>query len=325
MTAMNARLLVIGAGVNGSMCAAGLAEAGFDVTLLARGQRLRDLQAGGIIIEDQFKYTRSVTHVPLIERLAPDDRYDYILVVVRKNQVAELLPALAGNASPNVVFMVNNPSGPRDYVRAIGKERVMLGFVFGAGRREKSVIRGFVPRQGRVTTPFGEIDGAITPRLTRLVEILREAGFSAGVSRRIVDWQATHAALVVPIALLIMKHTLDTRAMARSTQDLRQMIDAMRETLDVLRANGYKITPAATEVIRIIPRFLLVALLRLALPTRVMEVGAVWHCSQAPDEMHQLASELEALVARTNLRAPALRAMLGMGSPAPLRTARHPM
>ncbi|MBL8164057.1 MAG: ketopantoate reductase family protein, partial [Anaerolineae bacterium] len=60
----NARILIIGAGVNGSICAAGLHNAGFNLTLLARGQRYADLQANGIIIEDQFKHTRTVTHVP---------------------------------------------------------------------------------------------------------------------------------------------------------------------------------------------------------------------------------------------------------------------
>jgi len=33
----NARILVIGAGVNGSICAAGLYQAGIDVTVLAKG------------------------------------------------------------------------------------------------------------------------------------------------------------------------------------------------------------------------------------------------------------------------------------------------
>jgi hypothetical protein len=49
---------------------------------------------------------------PLISELAPADRYDYILVVVRRNQVSALLPTLAANCSPNVVFMYNNLLGP---------------------------------------------------------------------------------------------------------------------------------------------------------------------------------------------------------------------
>jgi 2-dehydropantoate 2-reductase len=107
-----ARILVIGAGVNGSICAARLREAGRDVTVLARGRRVDEIRSQGIVIEDVLRNTRTVTQVPVVDALRPDDLYDYILVIVRKNQVADLLPTLRNNRSPSVVFMVNNPSGP---------------------------------------------------------------------------------------------------------------------------------------------------------------------------------------------------------------------
>ena len=43
MNTKNARILVIGAGVNGSICAVGLYRAGFDVTVLARAKRYEEL------------------------------------------------------------------------------------------------------------------------------------------------------------------------------------------------------------------------------------------------------------------------------------------
>jgi len=60
----NARILVIGAGVNGSVCAVSLHNAGIDATVFARGKRHEELRDQGIIIEDPFKNTRSVTKVP---------------------------------------------------------------------------------------------------------------------------------------------------------------------------------------------------------------------------------------------------------------------
>ena len=303
-----ARLLVIGAGVNGSICALGLQRAGFDVTLLARGQRYEELRSGGIVIEDPFRNTQTTTHVHLINHLDPADCYDYILVVVRKSQVKDLLPALAINPSPNVVFMINNPSGPAEYTDALGRERVMLGFVFGGGRREGSIIRAMIPKRG--STPFGEIDGTITPRLTRLVAILRQAGLHAVISRNMVDWQATHAALIPALAIPVMKYQLDARALSKSKADLGLMVDAMRQTLDVLQAVGYHITPPSTSIIRYIPRFVLIEALRRLLPTRFMEVGGVWHVSQAGDEMIQLGKELAVLVDKSGLPVPALRELL---------------
>jgi 2-dehydropantoate 2-reductase len=91
----NARILVIGAGVNGSAVATLLYNAGLDVKVLARGKRYEEIQAEGIIIENPFNHKRSIARVPVINRLDPQDLYDFVLVVVRKSQVAALLPVLA--------------------------------------------------------------------------------------------------------------------------------------------------------------------------------------------------------------------------------------
>jgi 2-dehydropantoate 2-reductase len=318
MNTENARILVIGAGVNGSLCAVGLRNAGVDVTLLARGQRYAEIRDSGVVIENPFKNTRSVTQLPLIDHLEPADVYDYILVIVRKNQVTSLLPMLAENRSPNVVFMVNNPSGPDEFTQSLGQERVLLGFVFGAGRREGNIIRA---RAGAGTastlagrlwpSPFGEVDGSVTPRLTQLVGILRRAGFPAGVSRTINDYLSTHAAMVAPLAGFLMQHGYDPASLAHYTNaELGVLVDALREVLEVLPAVGVRPAPAGVVVLKIIPRFLLAALLNAALPSKFMEVGAMYHLSQAPDEMHQLGVELMQLVERSGLPVPAIRACL---------------
>ncbi len=69
----------------------------------------------GIIIEDPLRSRRTVTRVAVIDRLDSSDQYDFVLVIVRKNHVAPLLPLLAANSSPNIVFMGNNLSGPEEF------------------------------------------------------------------------------------------------------------------------------------------------------------------------------------------------------------------
>ena len=303
------RILVIGAGVNGSICAVRLFDAGINVTLLARGARFTFIKEQGVIIEDPFKNTRTVTKVPVIDALRPDDGYDYILIVVRKNQVPDLLPVLAVNKSPNLVFMVNNPEGPAKFMEALGAERVMLGFVFGAGKREGDIIRAISPKG--LATPFGELSGEKTARLRRLVAILRSAGLNARAESRMNDWLAAHAALVAPFAFLLIKHGTDNYALAKSKEDLRALVEGMRETLAVLRALGHRIIPGSTNIIRIVPRFILVPLVRAFMSARIAEVGGAWHCSQAPDEMAELARELKSMVERSGFPVPTLRRILG--------------
>ena len=302
------RILVIGAGVNGSVCAAALQRAGNDVTVLARGKRLEELQKGGIEIEDPLKGTRTVTRVPVVARLAPEDIYEYVLVVVRKNQVRDLLPVLVQNQSQSVVFMVNTASGPDEWIAALGAKRVMLGFAFAGGRREGSLIRAMRAR-GHVT-PFGEANGAITERLTRLVSILNRAGLKAKAIADMPDWLVTHAAMVAPLAMFLLKHGCDTYALARSREDMGMLADAMRETLAVLRANGRRIIPHSAVLLDVLPRFVVTSFFRAFMSSRYAEIGAGWHCSQAPDEMFQLARELKDLVEQSCLPAPVLRQLL---------------
>jgi 2-dehydropantoate 2-reductase len=204
--------------------------------------------------------------------------------------------------------MVNNPSGPDEWTAALGRDRVMLGFVFAAGKRDGSIIRAI--RGGGLSTPFGEIDGIVTERLTRLVGIMRHAGFKARATTDISDWLATHAALVAPFAILTIKHDCHTYSLAKSREDLRLLADAMRETLSVLRSAGHRIVPRSTSLLGIFPRFLAVSFFRAFLSSKIAEIGGGWHCSQAPDEMYQIARELKVMTEKSGLPVPTLRQVL---------------
>jgi 2-dehydropantoate 2-reductase len=306
----NTRILVIGAGVNGSAVATHLYNAGLDVKVLARGKRYEEIRAEGIIIENPFSYKRSIARVPVINSLNPEDLYDFVLVVVRKNQVADLLPVLAQNKSPNIVFMGNNLSGPAEFAEIIDQRRIMLGTVVAGGKRDGSIIRAIV-LTSLASIPFGEADGTITPRLMRLIQTLRGAGIKAKASTEMIDHQMTHAIGVALIGKLTMKYNCDIKSLARSREDMILFMDARREAHQVLRALGHKIVPRSEDSIRITPRFLQIAGMRWLLNSKLGEVGLAYHVSQAPDEVQQLVNELRTLVDQAGLPVPAIRQILG--------------
>jgi 2-dehydropantoate 2-reductase len=79
------KLLVYGAGVLGSLLAARMHEAGHDVALLARGERLAALRRHGLqFAEGDSPVVRRVP-VPVVEH--PADGYDLIAVLVRAHQL----------------------------------------------------------------------------------------------------------------------------------------------------------------------------------------------------------------------------------------------
>jgi len=315
MDTEKARILVIGAGVNGSVCATSLNKAGINVTVLARGPRYEDLRNEGIIIENSLTHERSVTKVPVINTLGLEDAYDYILVIVRQDQIASLLPVLAGNRSPNIVFMVNNLSGAEAYT-GIEKKRVMLGFVFGGGKREDGVVYAVSGVGGVLGAlfggiPFGEIDGTRTERLKRLVAIFHQAGLDAQVSTRTADYLATHTGMVTLMVGLGIKYDMDLQALARDKAGLRLLVDALREMFKVLQALGYQVTPPKFRAMQWMPRSLMIAGLGAFIGSDMMKLGmADWSMSQAHDEWFYFGKEFERLVEKTGLAVPSIRKLL---------------
>ena len=159
-------VLVYGTGPLGSLFAARLQQAGHRVSILARGQRLADLREHGIVVEDVLSKRRTVTTVNVVERLAPQDAYDLVLVVMRKNHALDILPILKANRhTPNILFLMNNAAGPGELVDALGSERVLIGFPNSAGYREGHVMYCLTgTEEDEAVVPFGEVDGHIDAR-----------------------------------------------------------------------------------------------------------------------------------------------------------------
>jgi hypothetical protein len=66
------------------------------------------------------------------------------------------------------------------------------------------------------------------------------------------------------------------------------------------------VIPWSEPVLALLPTFLQVLALRALLNSRCGEVGLEWHVFQAPDEIHELAMQLQALVDQPGTLAPAV-------------------
>ena len=111
-------ILMIGAGVIGSVYAAWLQQADQQVTILARGQRLVDLHEHGLCIEDTGTGQVLTTPIMTVDHLAPDDAYDLLIVAVRLEQVTAVLPLITANTPPRPFCSCSTtPLAPSNLVR----------------------------------------------------------------------------------------------------------------------------------------------------------------------------------------------------------------
>ena len=173
-------ILVYGAGVIGSVYAARLQEAGYNVSLLARGQRAVSLRTQGILLEDASTGHRTSTQVSLVDHLAPTDSYDVVIVTVRLDQLTSILPVLAANHQiPTILFLLNNPDGMQR-LEMLEPHRVLLGFPSIGGSRQGEVVR-YTHHPALARTTLGKEDGRVTPRLRQLATAFKKAGFSVAL------------------------------------------------------------------------------------------------------------------------------------------------
>ncbi|MCG8347612.1 MAG: L-2-amino-thiazoline-4-carboxylic acid hydrolase [Chloroflexales bacterium] len=300
-------ILIYGAGVLGSLYAARLHQAGCNVSILARGQRLADLREHGLVIVDAYTNQQTTVQVNIVASLAPGDAYDLVIVLVRKNQVASILPALAANQhTPNVLFMTNNAAGSEIYTTMLGHGRVLLGFPGAGGVRDGHIIRTTLVSKRVQATTLGELDGLISPRLTKIAAVFQQAGFPIAINHNIDAWLKTHVALVSPIANALYLAGGDNYRLARTRDGLILIVRAIREGLRVLQAHNIPITPSKLNIFARLPEPLLVALLFYSFNTEFAAIGLAGHANAARDEMQWLADEFRTLARATPIPTPAI-------------------
>ncbi len=281
----------------GSFYAVKLLGCGHDVTLLARGRRASQLRADGLVVQEQGR-TRLRAQVNVIETLEPQATFDYVLVLVRNEQVESVLPLLAASkAASSMVFMFNNLAGPERLIEALGQERVLLGFPGAAGQRaaDGSVVATVLPALMQMTT-IGELDGRLTLRARRLATALKDAGFPTALSRNMDAWLKTHVALVSPVADAFYAAGSDMTALSNSRPRVLALLHSIRQAFSALRAQGIPVTPARMHGLELLPVGLLVPACQWALRTSYAELVIARHATVAREEMAVLSGQLRALV-----------------------------
>ena len=285
------KLLVYGAGVTGSQFAVRLFEAGHDVSLLARGERLAALCRDGVQLAEQDSPVVRRVPVPVVEH--PAGGYDLIVVLVRAHQVDAVLESLA-SVDGDVLFLLNWAGGAEPLGAVIGHERVLLGSPTAGGTMDGDVVRyraaDFITR--RVPMLIGEPGGRVTPRLERIVRTLRSAGFNAKAESRMEARLRTHAAVAVPLGQAAIAAG-GPQALAGDPAAIRGMIRIIRQNLAALTT---PIVPPGFVALRGIPEGLLAAVLRRFLRSPTAVHSGLNNASPATEaaELERLAEQLRA-------------------------------
>ena len=194
------RIAIIGAGAIGGYVGAKLALAGEAITFIARGRNLAAIGANGVELIDSDGTAHSARNVQATDDYALAGAQDVVILAVKAHQleaVAQNVPKLFGSETVVVTMQNGIPywyfdrhGGPLEGTlvrsvdpsgvirRCIPAERVLGCVVYPA---TELIAPGVVRHVEGDRFPLGELDGSITPRVTRIAKTFVRAGFKAPV------------------------------------------------------------------------------------------------------------------------------------------------
>lgn len=232
------KIAVMGSGGVGGFYGARLANAGCEVSFVARGAHLEAMRAHGLTVENETQGDIHVPRVKVTDDPATIGPVDLVLIAVKLWDTEKAARAVKPLIGPDTgVLSLQNGVIKDDILRRELGASVLMG---GVAYVATAVARPGVIRQTGTLQRlvFGEYDGRRSARAEAFLEALLRAGIQAELSddiRRtlwekyvfLVGLSGTTACIRLPIGPI--RENPQTRAF---------LLDVMKETVAVGRAHG---------------------------------------------------------------------------------------
>jgi 2-dehydropantoate 2-reductase len=246
------RVLIYGAGVIGQIYGGRLAQAGHEVTLLARERAAAVLTARGVTLERGGEASRVRPHVTTA--VPAGTAFDVVLVTVRRDQLAEILPAIADLTAGRIALMLNQCVDLELIRQRVGSERTVFTFPGVGGQRMETGAIAYLEISQQKTT-IERRHGIEAP----VVDLLRSAGFALDVQADMAAWLKTHAVFITAVGAAILDSGGDSGRLAADRAKVAAMVAAVGEGFRTLGRQHVAITPLPLRLIfTVVPRFVAV-------------------------------------------------------------------
>jgi 2-dehydropantoate 2-reductase len=281
------KILIVGAGVVGTVYGAHLAAAGHEVQVLSHPPRTDDVARAGLTAHDVLDGSTTQASAPVLADVAGTE-FDLVLVAVRGEQLGPAGAALTGlRGSPAVVFFSNNPAG-RSAISDQVPGEIVLGFP-GIG----GVLTDGTAEYVRIKPQPTALQVGDDTRLTEFAQVLGERGFAV---QRIADmdgWLVYHAAFVACIAAALYRCGTEPGRLAADRATVRLMCAAITESFAALRKAGVKGLPGNLATLHSpLMRPVAVSYWTKTMKSPMGELYFAAHCRHAEAEMRALGDEV---------------------------------
>jgi 2-dehydropantoate 2-reductase len=297
------RILLVGAGVIGTVYGANLAAAGNAVSVLAHGARTAEVARDGLQARDVTD--GRVVEVPVQVVADPGTAaYDLVLVTVTRDQFPAACASLTTLQGAPTILLLGNSTG-RGAVPASVRGLVCLGFP-GVGGTLKNGVVDYV----RIAPQPSALESGDNACLAELSEHLTARRFAVQRVDDMDGWLKYHAVLVACICAALYRSGTDTQRLGHDRRTLHLMCSAVTEGFAALRRQRVEGLPGNLRVLQ----SRLLRPIAVAYWGRTMRAptGELWfgaHARHSVGEMHALGLDVVAGL-KTDDRAANLRRLL---------------
>lgn len=234
------KYLVIGAGGTGGSIGAYMTEAGKDVTLIARGEHLKQIQEHGLRMETTQKGNYTVQPVRVTDMERYEEQPDIIFVCVKGYSLEDTIPFIRRVAGPDtIVIPILNIYGTGSRMQEqLPGLLVTDGCIYIAGEIKEPgtiLLRGDIFR-----IVYGVRDPEeIRPELFTVAQDLKESGIDGVLSDNIRRDALQKFAFVSPMAACGLYHHVSAGEVQKTGEPrdmfvkLMKEIDALAVAMDV--------------------------------------------------------------------------------------------
>lgn len=237
------RILIYGAGIQGSYLAHSLMKGDNQVTLLARGKRKEELLSDGVVLYHRLQRKLTKDNIRVIEKLQPEDKYDLIFVTMKYSDFPAIIEPLAKNCSQTILFIGNqlNAAGLEKKLqkRSAQQKAIYFGFQMTGGVKTDKGIS--ILRFGKGQLKVGSLT-ADFKIANRLDTAFNGTNYAWRYEAKMDDWLKSHATMIMVQNSFEYLYDFSAEAIRRSGE-LSTLPQALKEGTERLEASGHEILP----------------------------------------------------------------------------------
>ncbi len=238
-------IAIIGTGGVGGYFGAKLAQAGNQVTFLARGEHLKAIKQNGLMVKS-IHGDFHVKDVSATDTILEIDSPDLVITAVKAWQIKEVRKDINKILHPGsmVLPLQNGVMAAEELSEVIDPSHVMNGLCRIISKIDgPGVINHFAVKPEIV---FGELNKTETKRMAALSQLFNDAGIVNKASRDIeVDLWKKFISICVSALLAVTKTTYGEIREIKETREM--MIDLLIEIYDLSKKKGVNIKPDFIE------------------------------------------------------------------------------